>query len=71
MENYRPGIWWPMAIPTLGRSDRRENVVIETSVKSGTFYHNYKGIFSIVLLAICDAKYYFTLTFTWLSQTVP
>ena len=26
----------------------------------GTFYHNYKGFFSIILLEICDAKYNFT-----------
>ena len=37
------------------------HVVIEAPAKSGTFYHNYKGTFSTVVLAICDAKYNFTL----------
>ena len=29
---------------------------------TGTLFHDYKGFFSIVLLAICDAKYNFRLT---------
>ena len=36
-------------------------MVIEAPAKSGTLYHNYKGTFSIVLLAVCEAKYNFTL----------
>ena len=38
-----------------------KHVAIEAPVKSGTLYHNCKGTFTIVLLAICDAKYNFTL----------
>ena len=36
-------------------------MVIEAPAKSGTFYHNYKGTFSAVVLARCDVKYNFTL----------
>ena len=36
-------------------------VMTEAPAKSGTLYHNHKGTFSIVLLAVCDAKYNFTL----------
>ena len=37
------------------------NIRIESPKLSGTVYHNCKGFFSIVLLAICDANYCFTL----------
>ena len=43
------------------RPINEKHVVIEAPAKSGTLYHNYKGTFSIVLLAVCDAKYNFTL----------
>ena len=35
-------------------------IQIEAPANSGTLYHSYRGFFSIVLLAICDANYCFT-----------
>ena len=36
-------------------------IAIECPANGGSFYHNYNSFFSLVLLAICDAKYTFTL----------
>ena len=38
-----------------------KHIRIECPKKSGTLYYNYKGFYSLVLLAVCDANYCFTL----------
>ena len=38
-----------------------KHVAMECTKNTGSIYHNYKGFFSQVLLAVCDAKYNFTL----------
>uniref|UniRef100_A0A914UKM0 DDE Tnp4 domain-containing protein n=1 Tax=Plectus sambesii TaxID=2011161 RepID=A0A914UKM0_9BILA len=36
-----------------------KHCVLKKPNKSGALYHNYKGTFSVVLLALCDARYRF------------
>ena len=38
-----------------------KHIQIECPKMTGTYYFNYKGFCSIVLLAICDSNYFFTL----------
>ena len=37
-----------------------KHIQIEKPAKTGTLFYNYKGFTSIVLLAVCDARYNFT-----------
>ena len=38
-----------------------KHIAIECPAKSGTLFYNYKGFYSLVLLAVCDANYNFVL----------
>ena len=38
-----------------------KHIRIQCPSKTGSLFHNYKGFFSMVLLAVCDAKYCFTM----------
>ena len=38
-----------------------KHIRIECPKNSGTVYHNYKGYYRLVLLAICDADYCFSM----------
>ena len=49
-----------LKIAMLGAWDGKY-ICIQCPPNTGILFHNYKGFFSYVLLAICDAKYNFTL----------
>ena len=39
-----------------------KHIRIQCPLDTGNLFHNYNGFFSIVLMAVCDANYCFTLT---------
>ena len=48
-------------LPHVAGAIEGKHIRIQCPKHSGTLFHNYKGFFSFVLLAICDASYCFTL----------
>ena len=48
-------------LPHVVSAINSKHIRIQCPKQSRTFFHNYKGFFSFVLLAICDARYCFTL----------
>ena len=60
MESRIQRIWKSWDFPHWIEAIDGKHVAIESPKLSGTQYFNYKGFFSVVLLAVCDAKYCFT-----------
>ena len=50
-----------MHLTTSIYSNDRKHIVMQALTNSGSNFYNYKGTFSIVLLAVCNAQYCFTL----------
>ncbi|XP_037773132.1 putative nuclease HARBI1 [Penaeus monodon] len=56
MDACGTGIFYKMELPNLSRSHRWKTLSIRPPRDSGSYFFNYKGTHSIVLLAVCDAN---------------
>ena len=50
-----------MESTTLHRAIDWKHIRIKAPINNGSLFYNYKGYFSMILMAICDARYVFTL----------
>ena len=49
------------SLPHAVRAMNGKHICIEYPKLSDTLYHSYKGVYSMVLLAVCDVDYCFTM----------
>ena len=60
MEKHCQQFWGTLESPPVAGAINHKHIAMESPKQSGSLYYNYKGFYSLVLLAICDGNYCFT-----------